>query len=440
MADLVDRAQIFVKAGDGGDGLATFRREKYVPRGGPDGGDGGRGGDIILEVDPQLNTLLRFRFEQRFAAGAGSAGGSARKHGRNGKDTVIGVPPGTVVRAEIDGETYTVDLIKPRQRLIAGRGGKGGLGNTHFATSTHQVPRIAELGQPGEEFTLQLELKLIADVGLIGFPNAGKSTLLAAISAARPKIANYPFTTLSPNLGVVEVGEQAFVVADIPGLIEGAHAGVGLGHDFLRHIERTGVLVHLVDAAGVDMRDPLQDFAQINEELRLYQPELAERPQIVALNKQDLPEARERLPELLRELPVDQDRVFAISSATGEGVQPLLRKVAEMLRESPNLLDEARADRGVDSPAPEILNWPVPQRNPDAFTIIPENGGYRIRGEKIERTVSMLNFAQEESLDRLQRVLDSSGISDALRDAGIEEGDPVFIEKAELLWSEELGR
>src|ERR671933_850419 len=434
MADLVDQAHISVKAGDGGDGLATFRREKYVPRGGPDGGDGGRGGNVILEVDPQLNTLLRFRFDQRFEAERGSNGGSARKHGRDGKDLVIKVPPGTVVRTEIEGEPYAVDLVAPGQRLLAASGGKGGLGNTHFATSTHQVPRIAELGAPGEERELDLELKLIADVGLIGFPNAGKSTLLAAISAARPKIANYPFTTLSPNLGVVEVGNQTFVVADIPGLIEGAHAGVGLGHDFLRHIERTRVLIHVVDAAGVEGRDPLDDYHQINEELRLYRPELVDRPQVVALNKQDLPEAREQVPRLMRELGLRKDHIFPISAATGEGVGALLQEVAALLREHPNPL--AAQPRSV----PELMTWPVPPRDPNAFTIAKEGNAYRVRGERIEKLVSMLNFAQEESLDRLQRVLDRSGISQALRDAGVREGDPVRIEKAELVWSEELGR
>ena len=438
MADLVDRARITIKAGDGGDGLATFRREKYVPRGGPDGGDGGRGGDVFLEVDPQLNTLLPFQYEQRFAADRGGSGGSARKHGRDGKDIVIKVPPGTVVRTTIDDEPYSMDLLRPGERLLAARGGKGGLGNTHFATSTHQVPRIAELGQPGEEFELELELKLIADVGMIGFPNAGKSTLLAASSAARPKIANYPFTTLSPNLGVVEVGDQTFVMADIPGLIEGAHAGVGLGHDFLRHVERTRVLVHVLDTAGVDGRDPLQDYEQINEELRLYQPELAERPQIVALNKQDLPEARENLARLKRKLSVDKQMLFAISAATGEGVPPLLQRVAELLRELPDPIREAQL-QAAGQPT-ELLTWPVPVRNPNAFTVTREGDGFRVRGQKIEQLVSMLNFAQQESLDRLQRVLDRTGISQALRDAGIEEGDRVFIEKSELEWSEELGR
>ena len=432
MADLVDQAHITVKAGDGGDGMATFRREKYVPRGGPDGGDGGRGGNVYLEVDPELNTLLRFRYDQRFVAGAGGTGGSARKHGRDGKDVLIPVPPGTMVTTEIDGQRYSIDLVAPGQRLLAARGGKGGLGNTHFATSTHQAPRIAELGQPGQELELDLELKLIADVGLIGFPNAGKSTLLAAVSAARPKIANYPFTTLSPNLGVVEVGDQTFVVADIPGLIEGAHAGVGLGHDFLRHIERTRVLIHVVDAAGVDARDPISDYRQINEELRLYQPELADRPQVVALNKQDLPEAREQAPVVRRTLGLGKDDLFPISAATGEGLPALLQRVAALLREHPSPLVAARID--------EELTWPLPVRDPNAFVISPEGDGYRVRGEKIERLVSMLNFAQEESLDRLQRVLDRTGISDALRNAGVTEGDPVYIEKAELQWSDERNR
>ena len=433
MADLVDQAHVAIKAGDGGDGMATFRREKYVPRGGPDGGDGGRGGNVYLEVDPQLNTLLRFRFEQKFEADRGASGGSARKHGRDGKDLVIAVPPGTLVRTEIDGEPYEVDLVVPGQRLLAARGGKGGLGNVHFATSTHQAPRIAELGQPGEELELQLELKLIADVGLIGFPNAGKSTLLSTISAARPKIANYPFTTLSPNLGVVEVGDQTFVVADIPGLIEGAHAGVGLGHDFLRHVERTRVLVHVVDAAGTDARDPLDDYHKINEELRLYQPELAERPQIVALNKQDVSEARAQVARFRRKLGLDKETLFPISAATGEGVQPLLQRVAALLREQPNPL----ANRPRSS---EELHWPIPVRDPNAFTVTREGAAFRVRGARIEQLVSMLNFAQQESVDRLQRVLERSGISQALRNAGVQEGDPVRIEKAELVWSEELGR
>jgi len=432
MAELIDQATIQIKAGDGGDGLATFRREKFVPRGGPNGGDGGRGGNVYLEVDPQLNTLLKFQYERKFAAERGSNGGAGRKTGRSGKDLVITVPPGTLARTTIDGEQYEIDLVAPGQRLLAARGGKGGLGNVHFATSVHQAPRIAELGQPGEEFELELELKLIADVGLVGYPNAGKSTLLSAISAARPKIAAYPFTTLVPNLGVVEVGTQTFVVADIPGLIEGAHAGVGLGHDFLRHVERTRLLIHVVDAAGTEGRDPLDDFTQINEELRLYQPQLAERPQIVALNKLDVPEGAENYERLRKVLPVAKEDIFGISAATGEGVQSMVRRIAELLREMPNPL--AHLPRST-----EVLNWPVPEVDPNEFAITRERGGYRVRGQKVERLVSMLNFAQPESIDRLQRVLEASGISEALRAAGVREGDHVFIEKAELEWSEELG-
>ncbi len=430
MAEMIDQARIVVKAGDGGDGLATFRREKYVPRGGPDGGDGGRGGHVYLEVDPQLNTLLQFQYERKFEAERGQNGGKNRRTGRRGRDKIIKVPPGTVVRTVIDGVPYEVDLVAPGQRLLAARGGKGGLGNVHFTTATHQAPRIAELGQPGEERELELELKLIADVGLVGFPNAGKSTLLVAISAARPKIGAYPFTTLVPNLGVVEVGDQTFVVADIPGLIEGAHAGVGLGHDFLRHVERTRLLIHVLDAAGTEGRDPLDDFHQINEELRLYQPLLAERRQVAALNKIDLPEGRDNIARLRESLPLPAEDIFPISAATGEGVQELVRRVAALLRDMPNpLAAQPRSE--------EVLEWPVPEVDPNAFTITREHGGYRVRGQKIEKLVSMLNFAQPESLDRLQRNLEASGISDALRAAGIQEGDIVYIEKAELEWSEE---
>ena len=295
--DYFDQATIFLHAGTGGDGMATMRREKFVPRGGPDGGDGGRGGHIYLVADPSLNTLLQFRQKDRFQAEPGSNGGTARRHGRDGHDIIIKVPLGTQAKATIEGKTYTIDLVAAGQKLLAARGGKGGLGNLHFTTSTNQAPRIAELGEPGQKLELHLELKLLADVGLVGFPNAGKSSLIAAISAARPKIANYPFTTLQPNLGVVAYGDDTFVVADIPGLVEGAHRGVGLGHSFLRHIERTRVLIHVVDLAAIDERDPWQDYQRINEELIHYRPELAERPQIIALNKIDIPDAQVYLDE-----------------------------------------------------------------------------------------------------------------------------------------------
>jgi GTPase len=426
--ELFDRATIIVEAGNGGDGSATFRREKYIPHGGPDGGDGGRGGHVYLLADPHLNTLLSFRERTRFKAEPGGNGGTSRKHGRNGRDVTVRVPPGTVVRTTIDGERYEIDLDAPRLRLLAARGGKGGLGNTHFATSTYQVPRIAELGEPGERFELELELKILADVGLIGFPNAGKSTLLSVISAARPKIAPYPFTTLQPNLGVVAIGDYSFITADIPGLIEGAHQGAGLGFDFLRHVERTRLLIHVVDAAGVDGRDPLADYHQINEELRLYRPELADRPQVVALNKIDLPEAQANLARLREAIEGLGAAVFEISAATRAGVEPLLQRVAAHLIEMPAPTGE---------PRDETIGWPVPEVDERVYTIAPERNGYRVHGKKIERLISMTNFAQPDSLMRLQRVLEASGISAALLRAGVKEGDPVYIEKAELIWSDE---
>jgi GTP-binding protein len=426
--EFYDRARILVKAGDGGDGSATFRREKYVPRGGPDGGDGGRGGHVYLATDQGLNTLLAFKERARFAAERGGNGGTSRKHGRNGRDVTVKVPVGTVVRATIDGASYEIDLDAPGLRLLAARAGKGGLGNTHFATASYQVPRIAELGEPGQQLELDLELKLLADVGLVGFPNAGKSTLLSVISAARPKIGNYPFTTLQPNLGVVGVGDYSFVAADIPGLIEGAHRGAGLGFDFLRHVERTRLLIHVVDAAGVDGRDPLADFHQINEELRLYQPELAERPQVVALNKADLPEALLQIERLRREIDRPASHIFTISAATREGADGLMQAVAARLKELP-------VPRGATRD--ETLVWPLPPVDEHAFTIERESNGFRVRGKRIERLISMTNFAQQDSLMRIQRVMEASGISARLLAAGVQEGDDVLIEKARLTWSDE---
>jgi GTP-binding protein len=426
--EFYDQANITVQAGDGGDGAASFRREAHVPRGGPDGGDGGRGGHIYIVADAHLNTLLPFREQRRFKSERGGNGSGARKHGRDGRDLTVRVPPGTIVRTTIDGEPYEVDLAAPGMRLLAARGGKGGLGNVHFATSTHQTPRIAELGQPGEAFEVELELKSLADVGLVGFPNAGKSTLLSIISAARPKIGAYPFTTIQPNLGVAAVGDYSFVVADIPGLIEGAHRGVGLGFDFLRHVERTRLLIHVVDAAGVDGRDPLADYRQINAELEQYQPELARRPQIVALNKADLPEAQANLDRLLAAIRTPDTEVFAISGATRAGVDALMQRVAARLAAMP-ARDLAARD--------EELTWPVPEVDERLFTVEPEGEGWRVRGKKIERLISMTNFAQSEALMRIQRVLEASGISAALLAAGIQEGDPVYIEKAELIWSDQ---
>jgi GTPase len=426
--ELYDKATIHIQAGSGGDGLSTFRREKYVPFGGPSGGDGGRGGSIYFVVDPQLNTLLPFKYKTRFRAESGGGGGRSRRHGKDGGDLEIAVPPGTVARTTIDGEEYTVDLVRPYQRFLAARGGKGGLGNTHFATSTRQAPRIAELGEPGEELEIELELKLIADVGLVGFPNAGKSTLISVVSAAKPKIAAYPFTTLQPNLGVAEVGGYSFVVADIPGLIEGAHQGVGLGHEFLRHVERTRLLIHVVDAAGVDGRDPLDDYRLINEELARYAPELAERRQIVALNKADLPAAQANIARLKEAIDVAGEDLFVIAAATHEGIGALIERTAALLRELPP------AFPAFEGELPEA--WPVPEVDPNLFSVEREFDGWRVRGKRIERLVSMTNFSQAESLDRLQRVLVAAGISAKLEAAGVREGDKVYIEKAELIWTE----
>lgn len=429
-SEFFDRASILVKAGAGGDGMATFRREKFVPRGGPDGGDGGRGGHVYLVADKHLNTLLRFQNERKFSAKNGGNGGGSNKHGRNAEDLYIRVPPGTVVRAVIDDAAYEIDLDHPGVQLVVARGGKGGLGNVHFTTSTHQAPKIAELGEPGMEVQIELELKLLADVGLVGFPNAGKSTLVAAVSAARPKIAPYPFTTLQPNLGVAEVGDFSFVVADIPGIIEGAHRGVGLGFDFLRHIERTGMLIHVVDASGTEGRDPVDDYRTILAELTEYQPELAERPRVVALNKADLPASEEHLDRLRAAIELPPELVFTISAATRDGVAPMMQYVAALISQTPRISREQ---------SDEVLEWPLPQIDDRMFAVEHVDNGYRVTGRRIERLISMTNFAQSESLMRIQRVLEASGISRALVDAGVKEGDTVFIEKAELVWSNEYG-
>lgn len=329
-----DEAKIYVKAGDGGDGCIAFRREKYVPRGGPAGGDGGRGGSVILRADAQLGTLIDLRYRRHYRAERGGHGMGKNMHGRDGQDLVIRVPVGTIVRDAATGRVLA-DLTEDGQEVVVARGGRGGRGNARFATSTNRTPTFAEKGAPGEEKWLLLELKLLADVGLVGFPNAGKSTIIARLSAARPKIAAYPFTTLEPHLGVVRVGEgESFVLADIPGLIEGAHRGAGLGHRFLRHVERTRLLVHVVDMAGSGGHDPVQDFEIINRELAAYDPALAARPQIVAANKMDLPDAAANL-ERFRAAWGERYEVYPVSALTGEGLDRLVYRVAELLRGLP---------------------------------------------------------------------------------------------------------
>ncbi len=427
---LYDRARIYVKSGDGGNGCVSFRREKYVPFGGPDGGNGGRGGDVYLVVDPHRNTLIAFKYEQHFRTENGRPGEGGKRTGRNGRDLEIPVPPGTVVRGVDDEAHLEVDLVAPGQRLLVAQGGRGGRGNAAFATPSHQAPRLAERGEPGEERWLELELKLIADVGLVGYPNAGKSTLLAAVSAARPKIAPYPFTTLSPNLGVVTVGDQSFIMADIPGLIEGASEGVGLGLEFLRHIERTRLLIHLLDGAGVDGRDPLDDYAATNRELAAYSPTLAARPQLVAVNKMDLPDARSYWERLREALPVEPENLFAISAVTGEGVDTLLQRLAALLRQLPPAYDL--------TPRQETLLFCPPPADERAFTVEREEEGFCVRGRRIERLAVMTDWGNEEAAARFQHVLAASGIEQALRDAGIRDGDRVRIGPVELYWEDEF--
>ncbi len=432
---IFDRARIFVKAGDGGNGLVSFRREKYVPLGGPDGGDGGRGGDVYLIADREENTLLDFRRRRRFLAERGGNGGKSNRHGKKGEDLYVRVPPGTVVWAlatpgqgepgEEAERELLADLVREGQSVLVARGGRGGLGNAHFATATDQAPRIAQRGEPGEERWLLLELKLIADVGLIGYPNVGKSTLLAAISAARPKIAPYPFTTLVPNLGVVELDDITFVVADIPGLIEGAHMGVGLGHDFLRHIQRTRVLIHLLDGLS---ENPVLDLIQINSELALFDPELGSKPQVVAFNKIDQPEAQARWPTIAAELKQrglsGTVEPLAISALAGTNVRPLLYAVAQVLAETPVKT--------------ETVALPVyrPPSDPGQFKITHTTRGWRVSGEAIERAAQMTYWEYDQSVHRFQRILEALGIDEALRKAGVQPGDTVFIGEYELEWAD----
>jgi GTP-binding protein len=449
-----DRAKIFVVAGSGGNGSASFRREKYIPKGGPDGGDGGRGGSVYLRVNPSMNTLLPFHYKQHFKAVHGGSGAGNQKHGKAAPDLYIDVPPGTFVEvidespiSGVAAEAVQADLLKPGETLMVARGGRGGLGNTHFATSTHQAPRFAEKGEPGQERLVTLELKIIADVGVVGYPNVGKSTLLSVVSAAQPKIADYPFTTLQPMLGVVSVDDDTFVMADIPGLIEGASEGAGLGLEFLRHVERTRVLVHVVDgsagmwgeAAGEDTHvsqttDPIQDFNRINEELRQYDANLSEKPQIVAINKTDLQEVRDRLPDLIERFREMGHEAYPISAATGTGVQELLRAVAAKLRELPR--PEWEEEEGLVD-VQEVMAQPKYVAAESAQFEIKKEGKnrWRVFGDRIQRLVAMTDMNNPYALERLQRELDRMKISQALRTQGVEAGDTVMIGLTELEWS-----
>lgn len=413
----IDRARIHIKAGDGGNGKVSFHREKYIAAGGPDGGDGGKGGDVVLIVDEGLRTLIDFKYKKKYAAEAGENGGAANCSGKGGKELVIKVPPGTLVRDEATGRILA-DMTKAGQRTVIAKGGKGGKGNQHFATSTRQVPSFAQAGNAGEEFRVGLELKLIADVGLVGFPNAGKSTILSMVTKADPKIADYPFTTLEPNLGVVSLDEgNSFVLADIPGLIEGAHEGVGLGYEFLRHVERTRLLIHVVDVAAVDGRDPVSDFETINEELRQYNPKLAERPQVIAANKVDLPEGQENLERFREAVEAKGYKVFSISAAANKGIRELMFHVSSMLAELPEI-----ALMPEDS---EETVYTAEEEEP--FTVRKEGKVYIVEGNWVKKVVGSTNFNVFESIQYFQRSLRSKGVIDALEKLGISEGDTVKI-------------
>jgi GTP-binding protein len=418
----IDEAIIQVKSGKGGDGAVHFRREKYVPRGGPDGGDGGHGGDIVLLVVPTLNTLYEFRHKSQFRAQDGENGARQNMTGKSAPELVVKVPPGTIVYDAETNETLG-DLIDNGQQLVVCKGGRGGRGNQHFATPSQQVPRIAERGEPGQAKRLRLELKLIADIGIVGVPNAGKSTFLAAVTNAKPKIAAYPFTTLEPNLGVAYLDEDTtLVLADIPGLIEGAHLGVGLGHDFLRHIQRTRVLIHLLDGLA---EDPLLDLAQINSELALFDPALADKPQVVALNKMDLLEVQIRWPKIEQALKRRGYQPYSLSAVAGTDVRRVLFRAAQLLAESPPLV--------------EPVSMPVyrPEADPRQFDITRTGEGWRVSGQAIERAASMTYWEEPQSIRRFQRILNTWGIEEALRKAGIQNGDTVFIgSEYELEWED----
>jgi GTP-binding protein len=422
---MIDRVQIRAKAGDGGHGLISFHREKFVPRGGPDGGDGGRGGDIVLVADHAVNGLGAFRYQKQYKAERGGNGAANKKHGRNGASLELRVPPGTIARNPDSGDVLG-ELVDEGATLVIAHGGKGGRGNQHFASPSNQAPYISETGQRGEELLVELELKLLSDVGLVGLPNAGKSTLLAAVSRATPRIADYPFTTLEPNLGVVSVGYESYVMADIPGLIEGAHEGHGLGLDFLRHVERTRLLVHVVDAA---QPDPAHDIAVIDNELRSYAADLADRPQIIAFNKMDVPDAGARRDELAAlAASLGRDCVF-ISAAARQGTDDLAKRAFERLsrirEEEPRL---AAAGDGV-----EVLR-PAPRA--PRFSVEREDGAYRVVGEGPVVLVEMLALQSDESRAEAMRRLGRMGVVNALRRAGIQEGDPVRFGDIELRWEE----
>lgn len=419
---MFDKVEIRVKAGDGGSGAISFHREKFVPFGGPDGGDGGNGGDVVLRADESEASLRKFKQSRSYRAEDGRNGGGSKKHGRNGPALGLTVPAGTVVsrKTEAREDEFIADLARPGDEVVVARGGRGGRGNTHFASSTNQTPRLAQKGAPGEELSLGLEMRLIADVGIIGYPNAGKSTLLAAASAASPKIASYPFTTLEPVLGVVEAGQQSFVMAEIPGLIEGAHLGRGLGHDFLRHALRTRVLIHLISGTSAQ---PVEDMLRVNEELVLYDPALARKPQVVAVNKTDLPEVQARLEGIMEALGSGGVRAFSISAATGQGVSELMSEAARVLKVV------AVEGRGVRTPGRVFR--PQPR---EGMTVCKVGDEFVLSLPELERIVAGAGVSPAELRGQLKGWLARAGVRKALEKAGVKRGDKVRCGNLEWEW------
>jgi GTP-binding protein len=417
----IDEAEITVRSGKGGDGIVHFRKEKYINRGGPDGGDGGRGGNVVLRANPHMNTLEKFRHQELFAADNGRRGGAKDQTGRSADDLVILVPPGTIA-TDISTNEIIADLTEAGQEIVILKGGRGGRGNKRFATSRNQAPRLAEKGEPGDEKQVHLELRLIADIGIIGMPNAGKSSFLAAVTNAKPKIADYPFTTLVPNLGVALLGDETIVLADIPGLIEGAHTGLGLGDTFLRHIQRTRVLIHLLDGSS---DSPLADYSQINTELALFDPELGNKPQVVVINKIDMPEVNIRKEELKNTFKSKGITILFISALARTDLMPVLYKAKQVLEKTPDI--EIKKEMPVYRP----------ESKERVFEIERTSDGWIVSGGAIERAVAMTFWEHFESVRRFQRIMESMGIAAELKTRGVTEGDTVIIGDHELEWAEE---
>ncbi len=427
----VDRARIFIKSGKGGDGAVSFRREPFVPEGGPDGGDGGKGGDVIFQADENLRTLMDFRYKRKYEAENGQNGMKKKRYGKNGQDLVIKVPVGTVVIDEASGLVMQ-DLTENGQSFVAAKGGKGGKGNVKYTTSTRQAPNFAEAGGFAKEREIILEMKLIADVGLVGFPNVGKSTLLSVSTSAKPKIANYHFTTIAPNLGVVQIYDTSFVMADIAGIIEGAHQGAGLGHKFLKHIERTKVLIHVVDVSGSEGRDPIEDFDKINRELEQYSPRLMKKPQIVAANKIDLiSEDDPKYLEFKEYVESKGYKVFLMSAPINIGVKEVLAEAADKLQK---LLEEPQEDDGY-----EMFDFEADEYDPDYRTVSVEFDGrnYILSGKQLEKIFNSTNFTDSGSVRYLYRYIEKSGALDKMKELGIEDGDTIKIKDFELEYLDE---